>query len=207
MNIAKKLLSLFSVIVMLCTLCACGKVTHEKLNGEWTLTATPTAMEMDQIFPFDGFEYTEKLVLKAVFSDGVLDLYTDGMATWVEGMADALYRWIAEEDNVYVFFASINEMSVDAYKVECAAAGIGKEKLLEQFTTEVTKELLTQELLNSFGNADTLTHSYEIEDGKLCFDEGAVWTVTVSKKKIVVTEIKNEDGTLEIENDGMIFTR
>lgn len=207
MRSAKKLLALLLAVSMLLTLCACGKVTHKKLNGEWTLTATPAAMKMDQIFPFEGFTYDEKFVVKAIFKDGVLDLYTDGMGAWVENMVTDLYRWIQEGDNVYVFFATIGNVKTEAFRADCAAEGISREDLLRQFTSEITEEQLVAEVMDGLGNTEKLTHTYTIDGNCLIFDGGAVWTIDVSKDKIIVTEIAGENSTLAIGQDGMVFTR
>ena len=53
MKSAKKRIALLLAVVMLFTLCACGK--KKALNGEWTLTFVPSAMGFDQLLPFEGF--------------------------------------------------------------------------------------------------------------------------------------------------------
>ena len=209
MRSAKKLLALLLATVMLLTLCACGKkeLSNDDLNGEWTLTFIPSAMGLDQTFNFEGFSAKGSITTKAVIRDGKMEIYTDGITTWAQQLAGDLYDWIHQDDNVFVFMAAASSMSVDDYTAECDGAGITKEMLLSELEKQITKEALAEAVLDSFGDAETLTHNFEIKNGELCFDEGAVWAVTVSKNKIAVNEIKSEDSTRTLKDGDMVFTR
>lgn len=214
MKNVKKLLALLLAMAMLFALCACSnddkkkeEISNDDLNGEWTLTFIPSAMGLDKQFPFEGFTPTGSITTKAVIKDGTMELYNDGIATWATKMAGDLYDWIYEGDNVYAFMASVNNMTIDEYKAECALADITKDVLLSELAKQITKESLVESVLDGLGDEETLTHDFEIEDGKLHFDEGAVWTITVYKDKIVVNEIKSEESTLTLKDGDMVFNK
>ena len=214
MKTAKKLLALLLTMVMLFALCACSgddkkdaKLSEDDLNGEWTLTFVPSAMGLDKKFPFEGFTPAGTITTKAVIEDGTMKLYNDGIAAWATQMAGDLYDWIYQGDNIFAFMGSVNDMTADEYKAECALGGVTKDMLLTEMAKQITKETLVASVMDGLGDEETLTHTFEFKDGKLHFDEGAVWTIDASEDKIVVKEIKSEGETITLKDGDMVFSK
>lgn len=224
MKNAKKLLALLLAMVMLFALCACGGgdskddkkdeekkeagITDADLNGEWTLTTTPVALKFDEAFPFEGFSVNDtKITTKVVIEDGQMELSTDGIAAWIHATSDKLYDWIGQGDNVYSFFAAVNGMSVEDYKEVAAAENITKQDLLDEMTTEISKDDLFAMFMDGFGDDETIDYTFMIEDGKLHFEGGAVWTVELADGKIYVLKIENDDDSVTLNKGSMVFSK
>lgn len=203
MKNVKKLLTLLLAMTMLFTLCACG----DDLDGEWTLTFTPSAMGFDKKLPFEGFTAKGTITTKATIEDGVMEIHPDGFANWAKQVSNDLYEWIWQEDNIYAFLAVSNDMSKADLKAECDKDGTSQQELLAMMKKQLTKEDLTEAIMEGLGEFETITHSFEQKGDELHFDEGVVWTVNVSEDKIIVTEIKNESNTITMKNNEMVFSK
>ena len=207
MKNAKKLLALLLAVMMLFSLCACGELKNDDLDGKWTLTFVPAAMGLDEQLSFGGFTPDGTITTKAVFEDGTLEIYTDGIKDWAKDMVDDLYEWIRQDDNIYSFLAFTNGVSEEDFRAQCDSNGATKQVLLTAMEQEMNKNDLEQVMLESLGESKTISKDFEIKDGKLHFDEGAVWTVEVSDDEIVVTKIKGEDGTITMKDKEMVFSK
>lgn len=205
MKNAKKRIALLLAVVMLFTLCACGK--KKALNGEWTLTFVPSAMGFDQLLPFEGFTAQGTIITKAVIKDGVMEIYPDGFADWATQVSDDLYEWIWQDDNIYAFLSSDYDMSAEDFKAECDREGTTKQELLNVMRAQLTKEALTDAVLEGLGESETITHSFERKGDELHFDEGVVWTVEISEDKIVVTHITSDQSSMTLKNNEMVFSK
>lgn len=226
MKNVKKLLALLLAMTMLFALCACGggdskkddKKDEEKkeaagltdadLNGEWTLTTIPAALKFDEAFAFEGFSVDDiKITTKAVIKDGQMELSTDGIVAWIRATSDKLHDWIGQGDNVYSFFATVNNMSVEDYKEVAAAEGITKQDLLDEMTVEISKDDLFAMFMDGFGDDKTIDYSFMIKDGKLHFEGGAIWTIELADGKIYVLKIDNGDDSVTMNKGGMVFSK
>lgn len=205
MKNAKKFVALLLTVVMLFTLCACGE--KKALNGEWTLTFVPSAMGFDQLLPFEGFTAQGTITTKAVIKDGVMEIYPDGFADWAKQVSNDLYEWIWQDDNIYAFLASDYDMTAEDFKAECDREGTGKQELLNVMHAQLTKEALTEAILEGLGESETITHNFKLKGNELHFEEGVVWTIKTSKDKIVVTNITNDQSSITLNNNEMVFSK
>ena len=205
MKNAKKRIALLLAVVILFTLCACGK--KKALNGEWTLTFVPSAMGFDQLLPFEGFTAQGTITTKAVIKDGVIEIYPDGFADWAKQVAADLYDWIWQDDNIYAFLSSDYDMTAEEFKAECDREGTEKQELLDITSKQLTKEALTESVVTGLGESEIFTHSFELQGNEMHFDEGVVWTVEISEDKIVVTHITSDQSSMTLKNNEMVFSK
>ena len=205
MKNTKRFVALLLAVTMLFTLCACGK--KKALNGEWTLTFVPSAMGFDQLLPFEGFTAQGTITTKAVIKDGVIEIYPDGFADWATQVAADLYDWIWQDDNIYAFLSSDYDMTAEEFKAECDREGTEKQELLDITGKQLTKEALTESVVTGLGESETFTHNFELKGNEMHFDEGVVWTIKTSKNKIVVTHITDDQSSIALKNNEMVFSK
>ena len=205
MKNTKRFVALLLAVTMLFTLCACGE--KKALNGEWTLTFVPSAMGFDQTLPFEGFTAQGTITTKAVIKDGVIEIYPDGFADWATQVAADLYDWIWQDDNIYAFLSSDYDMTAEEFKAECDREGTTKQELLDITGKQLTKEALTKSVVTGLGESEIFTHSFELKGNEMHFDEGVVWTIKTSKNKIVVTHITDDQSSIALKNNEMVFSK
>lgn len=220
----KKWLALLMAVAMLCTLCACGKQTKEEtptddpavawLEGAWEMRLNLNALiesdamgEMPAVLTLmDPATLNLALTTDATFQDGKLTFDPTGMATFYEGLIDAVLDWLSEGDHIYEMMALDSEKTAADFKVALEAQGMSKQDALDAFTSEMPDtDDLAAELLEEMGDlryaleGDKLyTWSADGEEGK---SEDSYFQFTYADDTITVVTVA-DGGQITSLNDG-----